>query len=339
MAILVFAGAGASAAIDGKQYPATEGFFKKLPDSVTRDNLFNEIKGFLQSNNTNSIDIEHVLGELAKINNYLWTSSDTSGIVGWMAKRNSFTSINPNCDITNFFTYSNDVRNHCLELIDNIHELFYGFYGERPDNKKLDLWIYLLKEIEEIDPIVEVFTTNYDMVLERVIEEGKLNIGTGRVFDGLHTSLNTLLWGGPDPDLRRGRLTKLHGSVDWQSDFGTGPKPIYTSPIFTGDLQRQLILYPGTTKEKPEWPYNIFYKDFEKSVTEASALVFIGYSFRDEHINSILEENIPNVKKYIITKSSEYPIPDFMTSGNNTRHNDKGFTSASARDCLDHLSS
>ena len=343
MAILVFAGAGASAAIDPKQYPTTAEFFKRLPDSVTRDNLLNEVKAFFESGNTNLIDIEHILGALGEISNYLWTTHDTSDIIGWMASRNTFTVINQKCDITNFYKHSNNARNNCFNLISSIHELFYRFYGEKPNSKNLNLWIHLLKEIEKIDPIVEIFTTNYDIVLECAIEEGKINIGTGRVFDGLHTSLNTMLWGDPDPELRRGRLTKLHGSVDWQSDFGTGPKPIYTSSIFTGDLQRQLILYPGTTKEKPEWPYDIFYKDFEKSVAEASALVFIGYSFRDVHINNILQENMSdNVKRYIITKSNQYPDLDdldFMTAGNNAKHNDKGFTSASAKDCLDHLSS
>lgn len=111
------------------------------------------------------------------------------------------------------------------------------------------------------------------------------------------------------------------------------------SPVFTGDLQKQLILYPGITKGKPGWPYEMFYRHFEKSVARANALVFIGYSFRDDYINSILQENGTKAKKYVITKSNPYSLPNFMTSDNGFNHNDKGFTKSSIADCLAYLSS
>ena len=44
--IIVFAGAGASTAVDPKKYPTTEGFYSKLPSSIINDPLFVEVKGF-----------------------------------------------------------------------------------------------------------------------------------------------------------------------------------------------------------------------------------------------------------------------------------------------------
>lgn len=216
MTILVFAGAGASAAIDPKLYPTTEEFFNRISDSIKRDHIFVEIEEFFKKNNINPIDIEHVLGALEEIRSYLWAAHDTSSITGWIASRNSFGVINSNLDTTSLHRYSSEAISHCSNLISRIHELFYHFYAAPPAEAKLDTWIYFLKKVQEIDSITELFTTNYDIVLEHVIDYGKLNIDSGRIFDGRYTSLNTMLWGGPDLDYRRGRLTKLHGSVDWQ---------------------------------------------------------------------------------------------------------------------------
>ena len=49
--ILVFAGAGASAAIDSKKYPTTEGFFNNLSESIKNDPLFVVVKEFLETSN------------------------------------------------------------------------------------------------------------------------------------------------------------------------------------------------------------------------------------------------------------------------------------------------
>ena len=47
--ITIFAGAGASKAVDPDQYPTTIEFFQNLPSTITDDNLFKSIVGFLKS--------------------------------------------------------------------------------------------------------------------------------------------------------------------------------------------------------------------------------------------------------------------------------------------------
>ena len=338
--ILVFAGAGASAAIDSKKYPTTEGFFNNLSESIKNDPLFVVVKEFLETSNVNPLDIEHVLDALEKIRDYLWLTNDSSCVTGWMARQNYFTRINKNCDISYLYKSSHGLINHCSDLISRIHTLLYTLYSTPPGEKQLERWRLLLKELQEIDPIIEIFTTNYDMVLEYAINIDYLNIDSGKSFDGRHTSLNMKLWDNPGIPLIEGcgRLTKLHGSVDWQRFIGN-EELIFTSPIFTGDLQKQLVLYPGATKKEPEeWPFTKFYKHLEKSAADAKASVFIGFSFRDEHINRILRENSTRTRKYIITKESPHPIPDFMQSNSEAKHNDKGFAMDSIKDCLLHLS-
>ena len=147
------------------------------------------------------------------------------------------------------------------------------------------------------------------------------------------------LWNHPGLPLDDGygRLTKLHGSVDWQRHLGSNDY-IFTCPVYTGDLQKQVALFPGGTKKEPgEWPFVKFYKHFERSVERAKQFAFIGFSFRDEYINRILQEGATAAKKYIITKDSQYPLPDFLQSDKKAEHNDRGFTKNSVNDCMAYL--
>ena len=63
--ILVFVGAGGSAAVDPEQYPTTVEFFKRLPPEITGDSLFQLVCEFLRTQRRDEqIDIEKVLWTL-----------------------------------------------------------------------------------------------------------------------------------------------------------------------------------------------------------------------------------------------------------------------------------
>ena len=336
--ILVFAGAGASAAVDAKKYPTTEGVYSILPSSIINDSLFVEVKGFLEANNTKIIDIEHILDALEEINNYLWQTSDTSRIVGFMTQKDAFTRVNKDFSTSHLHRAFPNLRERCYDLIVNIREFLYNIYGDPPEEKNLDTWRILIEQLQAIDPAIEIFTTNYDTILEHLIDMDNLNIKSGNI-SGRHSRLDMGLWNHPGLPLDDGygRLTKLHGSVDWQRHLGSNDY-IFISPVFTGDLQKQVALYPGEAKKEPEeWPFVKFYKHFEKSVEQATGFVFIGFSFRDEYINRTLQENAAAVKKYIITKNSSHPLPSFLKSNKKVKSNDKGFTKESVSDCLAHF--
>lgn len=339
---IVFVGAGASAAINRKKYPTTEGFYSILPTSIIENNLFVEVKNFLEYYNTKPIDIEHILDALEEINNLLWKLQDTSGIVGYMTRNDSFTKINTSFVTSTLSSLSSDLRKHCYDLIVAIREFLFEIYRSQPTEKELDIWKILIEALQnQIDTETEIFTTNYDVVLEDAIDAIDTNIHNG-ITSNKHSTLDMGTW---DENIsfvgfeKCGRLTKLHGSVDWQRHLGSNDS-IFISPVFTGDLQKQIVLYPGGAKKEPEeWPFSKFYKHFERSVERAAGFIFIGFSFRDEYINRILQEKSSAVKKYIITKNSTptHPLPDFLQSDKKVKHNDKGFTKESVSDCLAHF--
>ena len=88
--ILVFVGAGGSAAVDPEQYPTTVEFFNRLPEGITQDPLFILVGEFLrtQKEDGRSIDIEEVLWGLDKLQEYFSLSRDSNTLEGWMMVEN-----------------------------------------------------------------------------------------------------------------------------------------------------------------------------------------------------------------------------------------------------------
>ena len=63
--ILVFVGAGGSAAVNPEQYPTTVEFFNRLPDYIEQEPLFIQIREFLETSKRGQpIDIEEILWNL-----------------------------------------------------------------------------------------------------------------------------------------------------------------------------------------------------------------------------------------------------------------------------------
>ena len=66
--ILVFVGAGGSAAVDPEQYPTTVEFFNRLPDDIEEAPLFIQICAFLEIRKYGQpIDIEEILWTLDEL--------------------------------------------------------------------------------------------------------------------------------------------------------------------------------------------------------------------------------------------------------------------------------
>ena len=342
--ILVFVGAGGSAAVDLEQYPTTVGFFEKLPGEITNDGLFSNVRKFLQTQKGKEIiDIEDVLGILGELQETFKKMNDPTNIVGWAMGGRLVGSIN---GIADFGAFQGSIaaleRDLITPLKDKINAQVYKFYGIRPAPEKLSAWIRLLKGLKEIGPAIEIFTTNYDRVLEDATKQADMNMEYGVVHDGLDTYVDYSLWGPrkrPLPNNRRGLLTKLHGSVDWQRLDGNITR---SAPRFTGDHQNHCILYPGHKGTPTEEPFISFHEHLRTVVRgeyePLSAAIFIGFAFRDDHINTILSDLPSETLKFVITKSAGDLIDNIPPTGapftDTCLHWRGGFTAKTAEDCL-----
>lgn len=167
-----------------------------------------------------------------------------------------------------------------------------------PDNKipmhtphsDFAAWV---KKVNRTVPL-ELFTTNYDVLIEKALEGCRVPVFDG--FVGTHQPFfypeclddETLL-----PTPRWIRLWKLHGSVNWHCEKGrAGTTIVRSQPSETGEL-----ILPSHRKydESRKQPY-IAYMDRLSRVlnSDYSLLLTCGYSFSDDHINSILYGALDN---------------------------------------------
>ena len=141
---------------------------------------------------------------------------------------------------------------------------------------------------------VQIFTTNYDLLIEQALEESRVPY-----FDGFSGVRKPLF----DPQLLEDdsmpeqwtRLWKLHGSINWHLNENR--------QVFRGNTKESApkrVIHPSHLKyqESRRMPY-LAMADKMRAFMKipASALIICGYSFADDHIN----ENIVQGLQYTQT--------------------------------------
>jgi hypothetical protein len=134
---------------------------------------------------------------------------------------------------------------------------------------------------------VEIFTTNYDLLVEQALEANRVPY-----FDGFLGSNETFfdLRAMEDDHLpsRWARLWKIHGSPNWHEDKNGAIRR-------SGDTQKRRIIYPSHLKydESRRMPYLAMMDRLRAFLKKESAvLVAIGFSFKDVHLNEIIVQGL-----------------------------------------------
>lgn len=148
-------------------------------------------------------------------------------------------------------------------------------------------------------PSPEIFTTNYDLLMEQALESMRVPffdgfVGSARPFFDQRTieedqAANDKL---TLPD-RWCRLWKLHGSINWR--FNRRTRAI-TRSRETADGE-ELLIHPSQRKydESRRRPYSVMLdrlKHFIRNKKEPVALLAIGHSFSDDHLNETIVESL-----------------------------------------------
>jgi len=132
---------------------------------------------------------------------------------------------------------------------------------------------------------VELFTPNYDLLLEQALEETRVPyfdgfVGAVTPFFDLHAIEADEL------PARWARLWKLHGSINWS--LGEDGTVFRTS---TENVDARRVIYPSHLKyeQSRRMPYLAFLDRLRAFLRNPSAvLITCGYSFRDQHLNEVL---------------------------------------------------
>ena len=152
-------------------------------------------------------------------------------------------------------------------------------------------WLnYINNEFEK-----EIFSLNYDLMLERALEEVGLPYFTGFVgtvkpfflpesvddFSGTYVKKNWI------------KLWKMHGSLNYKK---TTDGRIFLETNVIGEYEN-LLIYPSMDKylSSRKAPFISYLDRFRKYIlNNEKILLVLGYSFCDEHINEIINNGLNN---------------------------------------------
>jgi len=150
---------------------------------------------------------------------------------------------------------------------------------------------------------VEVFTTNYDLLFERSMEQVGVPffdgfIGSVAPFfapESVDTDIRTQE--GVYPPRTWTRLWKLHGSVNWHILKEGSDRKSYVSRLSghapVGD--DQLMIFPTREKyiDSRRLPFLTYQDRLRHFLSSGESVLFIlGYSFSDEHLNEIIFQGL-----------------------------------------------
>jgi len=160
--------------------------------------------------------------------------------------------------------------------------------------KRFFAWYNLLNR----DFTKEVFTTNYDLVLEKALEASEIPY-----FDGFVGSFEPFFWQeSVDHQAKQGDLTKnwirlwkIHGSLSWfwrYSETTKSHRIIRIGNIGSVEnIKNELVIYPSKDKydSSRKQPFIAYFDRMRDYLLSGELLfVFTGYSFSDKHINEIV---------------------------------------------------
>jgi hypothetical protein len=140
---------------------------------------------------------------------------------------------------------------------------------------------------------VELFTTNYDLLMEQALEDSKVPyfdgfVGSRRSFFDLKAVEDSLI------PTHWSRLWKIHGSINWYQETekdkeGKDVKKVYRSSEVKKDASH--LIYPSHLKyeESRKMPYLALIDQLNRFVRRKSSLLILsGYSFNDGHLNDTI---------------------------------------------------
>lgn len=135
----------------------------------------------------------------------------------------------------------------------------------------------------------QIFTTNYDAMVEEYCEEANFDMINGfksyrplrRIWDNKWTT----------DEINAVYLTKLHGSINWYKN--TDNKIVEIGDIGQRDDRSDIMIAPTEgTKQYDKEPFSTLMERFRTEIKKVDVLLVIGFSYRDEEIVNVIKNRI-----------------------------------------------
>ena len=270
-----FFGAGTSCALKIPDIALlTKGVEAKLKDDDLKN--FQAIRDDLKASAATGkvVTIEDILNQIRRIREITYEKADREfvKVSGEAAKK-----------------LDREICKHIYSIIDDKEKV-----ADLTNTTRFFAWLNNLNR----DFTKEVFTTNYDLVIEKALEANQIPYFDG--FVGAYEPFflqESIEQPAGKNDLTKNwiRLWKIHGSLSWfwKLDAPTGSQKIVRAGKFNSSstIDNELVIYPSKEKydSSRKQPF-IAYFDRLKNFLSSGELffVFTGYSFSDQHINDII---------------------------------------------------
>lgn len=181
----------------------------------------------------------------------------------------------------------------------------------------------LFAHILRTSDVADVITTNYDRLLEVHAARAGVRMDTmfyGHTIGRLNESLSREELLQRQPAVGRGatltvrprphiRLSKPHGSLDWFSHNG---ECLRSDLALRGTQQ---IIAPGWNKYRLgyEVPFDAQRKRANEAIDKAAALLFIGYGFNDEHLQTHVRTRFSEIPSVVISRNLTDRAREYMS--------------------------
>lgn len=190
-------------------------------------------------------------------------------------------------------------------LLRNVKEFIRDVCAQEIDEEKFsifDLFFYTI--FEEIDfnrtlkkqgpkaVFCEIFTTNYDMIVENYCRSRNLDYENGEMrYRRVDiSSRNTELYGGAKQCFK---IFKLHGSINW-GEVKKGEIRARDIPVKPGErtvygerLTKEMVIYPAREFYTFREPFYDMFDHLRNRLGTSRNCYIVGYSFRDPDIRGI----------------------------------------------------
>jgi len=194
------------------------------------------------------------------------------------------------------------VRGLSAEELDKLDETICALIHKVADKKLPNLETPYHRVASWVDAVrrdnpVEIFTTNYDLLMEQAFEDSRVPYFDG--FAGVRKPFFDLR--AMEEDMlppRWARLWKLHGSINW---YQLKDKGVFRgTTVEDGGTRR--VIHPSHLKyqESRRMPYLAMIDRLRAFLKQPTAtLVLCGYSFRDDHINEVIVQGLQSAQTAI----------------------------------------
>lgn len=209
-----------------------------------------------------------------------------------------------------------DIRQNLETLVEEFKRIFIKNFVLTVDYSNNHLHKTFLKKIISRgakNKKVNIFTLNYDLLIEKTAEELGIHVNNGfvgfhhRSFNPSSFHLDThIQYSDGGKSYTKGiNLFKLHGSLSWIFDSMKPPYGISETQFnfrqLVEDEERinipECIIYPVQSKKtySLDLPYSEMFRQFIEFCNKPnSTLLIMGYSFLDEHVNDIITNALSN---------------------------------------------